>query len=126
MYRTAATTLTNHNGNAPVVVTTNYDRYQLRRELNSLRSNVHEMCTRSAAITGNTFDCGKFLRNDDYVSSTVTATMDGSGGGNNKIVKTVERKLVDTPTRVREDVTAATANTITTIKYDSNGNKCLF
>ena len=47
--------------NAAAVVTVDSDQNQLRRDLNSLRRNVHELCTRSA--TG--FDCNRFLDSTD-------------------------------------------------------------
>ena len=44
--------------NAPVIVSNHdYDREQIRRDLNSLRRSVHELCTRST--TG--FDCNRIL-----------------------------------------------------------------
>jgi hypothetical protein len=49
--------------NAPVIYH-DYDREQIRRDLNSLRHNVHELCTRST--TG--FDCNRILE----LSSNVT------------------------------------------------------
>ncbi|PII48888.1 hypothetical protein BKN43_00005, partial [Klebsiella quasipneumoniae] len=47
MYRTSRI------NNAPVVASQHdYDRDQIKRELNSLRRNVHDLCTRS----GTSFD----------------------------------------------------------------------
>ncbi|ABM05441.1 Mv-ORF125 peptide [Maruca vitrata nucleopolyhedrovirus] len=66
MYRTSR--ITSRINNAPVVSSqTDYDRDQIKREINSLRRNVHDLCTRS----GTSFDCNKFLRSDD-MSSVVT------------------------------------------------------
>ncbi|ABS76416.1 unknown [Antheraea pernyi nucleopolyhedrovirus] len=52
------------------VITADYDREQLRRELNSLRRSVHELCTRSA--TG--FDCNRFLDGADKTPPVVIKT----------------------------------------------------
>lgn len=94
----------------------------LRRELNSLRRNVHEMCMRSSASTN--FDCNKLLsgadEHDDYITTGTAAaaqpmTMD-------KIVETTKlvnggakRTLVDSlaPMRTVITTTAAKSN-----KYD--------
>ncbi|AJD09301.1 hypothetical protein [Condylorrhiza vestigialis mutiple nucleopolyhedrovirus] len=44
--------------NVPVIVSNHdYDREQIKRDLNSLRRSVHELCTRST--TG--FDCNRIL-----------------------------------------------------------------
>nr|AFS52021.1 DekiORF144 [Dendrolimus kikuchii nucleopolyhedrovirus] len=98
----------------------------LRRELNSLRRNVHEMCMRSSASTN--FDCNKLLsgadEHDDYITTGTAAaaqpmTMD-------KIVETTKlvnggakRTLVDSlaPMRTVITTTAAKSN-----KYDG----CVF
>nr|ALR71223.1 hypothetical protein AGNV_165 [Anticarsia gemmatalis multiple nucleopolyhedrovirus] len=54
--------------NAPVIVSNHdYDREQIRRELNSLRRSVHELCTRST--TG--FDCNRILESSSSLSSDV-------------------------------------------------------
>lgn len=52
------------------VVTTDYDSDQLRRELNSLRRNVHELCMRT--LTG--FDCNRFLDNVDKIPAITVKT----------------------------------------------------
>ncbi|QDL57002.1 hypothetical protein QKQ66_gp150 [Dione juno nucleopolyhedrovirus] len=49
------------------VMAADYDRDQIRRDLNSLRRNVHELCTRS--MTG--FDCNRFV--DSNADKTVAA-----------------------------------------------------
>nr|WRK23808.1 hypothetical protein [Bombyx mori nucleopolyhedrovirus] len=57
--------------NAHVVASQHdYDRDQIKRELNSLRRSVHDMCTRS----GTSFDCNKFLRSDDMTPVVTTIT----------------------------------------------------
>lgn len=53
-----------------------YDRDQIRRDLNSLRRNMHELCTRST--TG--FDCSRFLDGTDKPTQPIivkTATVAG-------------------------------------------------
>ncbi|AKN81015.1 hypothetical protein [Lonomia obliqua multiple nucleopolyhedrovirus] len=44
-----------------------YDRDQLKRDINNLRHNMHDLCTR----TSTNFDCSKFLRNDNTVTAAV-------------------------------------------------------
>ncbi|AAP29798.1 unknown [Choristoneura fumiferana multiple nucleopolyhedrovirus] len=48
-------------------VAADYDREQLRRDLNSLRRSVHELCTRST--TG--FDCNRFLDGVDKAPAVI-------------------------------------------------------
>lgn len=71
--------------NAAAVVTVDYDQNQLRRDLNSLRRNVHELCTRSAT-TG--FDCNRFLDSTDrrFIDSSdrAAAVVVKTAGQNNQ------------------------------------------
>ncbi|QBC76121.1 nesp142 [Neophasia sp. alphabaculovirus] len=55
--------------NAPVIVSNHdYDREQIRRDLNSLRRSVHELCTRST--TG--FDCNRILESSSSSNDVIT------------------------------------------------------
>lgn len=62
-------------------VTADYDREQLRRELNSLRRSVHELCTRSA--TG--FDCNRFLDAGDRAPAVVVKAA-ANGGQHSSLI----------------------------------------
>ncbi|AGR57184.1 hypothetical protein [Choristoneura rosaceana nucleopolyhedrovirus] len=51
-------------------MTADYEREQLRRDLNSLRRSVHELCTRST--TG--FDCNRILDGVDKAPAVIVKT----------------------------------------------------
>ncbi|AAN28124.1 hypothetical protein QKT50_gp003 [Rachiplusia ou multiple nucleopolyhedrovirus] len=100
MYRTSRI------NNAPVVASQHdYDRDQIKRELNSLRRNVHDLCTRS----GTSFDCNKFLRSDDMTPVVTTITPKRTADykiteyvGDVKTIKPSDRPLVESGPLMRE------------------------
>ncbi|AOT85603.1 cyun145 [Cyclophragma undans nucleopolyhedrovirus] len=88
----------------------------LRRELNSLRRNVHEMCTRS--LTNTNFDCSKLLNGDEnapvlnYTATTLPPM------AVDKIVETTKLASGGATKRTVVDSLAPMRTVITNSKYD--------
>ncbi|AGA16161.1 hypothetical protein [Thysanoplusia orichalcea nucleopolyhedrovirus] len=95
-----------HNATTVVASQHNYDPDQIKRELNSLRRNVHDLCTRS----GTSFDCNRFLRSEDMTSVIIAPAKTTTdyvktteyAGGDVKTIKSFDRPLVESAPLVRE------------------------